>query len=130
MISPEIGIITDLEVEWSTFSHVSMLVIDTMKVKLLVITLMPFVSELFVSTANVLEPVTSRLVSRGSVEVNISRFPSLLHSSVLEFSIVQVQVTVSPRHTDCLSQTTEVAATIVLNNIIITKNICKMSHTC
>lgn len=105
---------TGSEVERSTFSHVSTLPLEpeATNVRLLVITLMPFASELSVSTANVLEPVTLRLVLGGSVEANINLSPLLVQASVLEFPVVQIQVTCSPEHTDCLSQLTEVVSKI------------------
>ena len=87
-------------------------ILEATNVRLLVITLMPFLSELSVSTANVLEPVTSRLVCTGSVDANISRSLLLVQPSVFEFPVMQVQVTCSPGHTDCLLQMTEVVSKI------------------
>jgi hypothetical protein len=111
---PETGMMTDSEAERSIFSHVStvLLELEATNVKLLLSTLMRFILELFVSTANALEPVTLRLVSRGSLDVNNSLFPLLVHASAFEFPTVHMQVTVSPGHTDCLSQSTEVVSTI------------------
>ena len=101
---------TDVVAERSVFSHVSMLIVEATNVRLLVITLIPFVAELLVSTADVFEPATLRLVDRGSVDVKVSVLPLIIHTSVFEFAVVQVTVTVSPEHTDCLSQVTEVVS--------------------
>ena len=101
------------EIERSTFSHISMWVMEATKVKLLMITTIPFVSELLVSTANVLELVLS-LVNRGSVDEKVNVLPFVVQASVVEFPVVQVQVTVSPGHADCLSQVTEAAPTIIV----------------
>ena len=108
--SPEMGMMTDVVVERSVFSHASMLVVEATKVRLLVITLIPFVLELFVSTADVFEPATLRLVNRGSLDKKVSVLPLIIHASVFEFAVVQVTVTVSPEHTDCLSQVIEVVS--------------------
>ena len=110
---------TDSEVGRSTFAHVSTTLLpklEATKVRLLVITLIPLVSEVSASTAYVLEPVKSRLVPRGSVDAKVRLFPLLVQVSVFEFPVVQVQVTVSPRHTDCLSQTIEVVSKIAVCN--------------
>lgn len=104
--------ITDFENERSTFSHVSMLFIEAMKVRLLMITLMPFLSEFSLSTANVPEPFTLCLISRGSVDVKFSVLLPITHESVFDLPVAQTQVTVSPGYADCLSQITEVASTI------------------
>ena len=122
---------TDSEVERPTFSHVSIILLlelEATRVKLLMITLIPFVSELFMSTANVLEPSTLRLVSRGSPDVKDTLFPSLVHACEFEFAVVQVQVTGSPEHTVCLSQTTKVVSAASNNNNIIIMKYNKM-HT-
>ena len=106
---------TDSEVERPTFSHVSIMLLlelEAARVKLLVITLMPFVSELSVSTADALDPSTLRIVSRGSLDIKTTLFPSLVHASEFEFTVVQVQVTVSPEHIVCLSQITEVVSAV------------------
>ena len=105
---------TDSVDERSTFSHITTLLIllGVMKVRLLTITLTPFLSEFSAITANVLELFTSRLVIRGSFDANSSLLPSVIHTSVFEFPVLQVQVTVSPGHTDCWSQSTEVESTI------------------
>ena len=116
----------DSEIERS-LEHVSTLllelVLEVTKVRLLVITLMPFTLEFSVSTANVLEPVTLRLISTESVDANISRSPLLVQESVFEFPVVQVQVTVSPEHTVCLSQLIKVVSTVALSygHLIISK---------
>jgi hypothetical protein len=115
----------DFEVERSIFSHVSILLLEleATKVKLLVITLRPFMLELSVSTAkNVLEPVTLHLISEGSLDIKNTLFPSLVHASEFELSVVQVQVTVSPGHTDCLSQSIEVVFTVNNNTIVMKHN--------
>ena len=109
------GTITDSEVERSTFPHMSTLLIDATNVILLMITLIPFLSEFSVRTADVLDPFTFCLISRGSFAANINLFPLVVHTSVFEFPVVQVQVTVSPGHTDLLSHVTEVSSTKFVN---------------
>ena len=98
----------DSDVERSTFSHVSILLIEleATNVRLLVITLIPFMSELFVRIADVLEPFISCLLSRGSFDVNTSLALLVTQTRAFEFPVVQVQVTLSLGHVDCLSQTT------------------------
>ena len=82
-----------------------------MKVRLLMITLKPFLLEFSVSTANVLEPVTLRLVCRGSVDEKAKLFPFIVvQLRAFEFHVTQMQVTVSPGHTDCLSQVVEITS--------------------
>ena len=100
----------DSEVERSMFSHVNLIEIEATKVRLLVITVIPFLLELFVRIANVLEPLILRLVPRASVDANVSLSSLLVQASEVEFPVVQVQVTVSPEHEDCLSQSIEVAS--------------------
>ena len=74
------------------------------------IILIPLVSELPVSTANVPEPRTSRLVSKESSDVNSILVPLVIHASAFEFPVAQTQVTVSPGHADCLLQVSKVAS--------------------
>ena len=106
---PITGIITDLEVERSTFSHISMLVIEGINERLLMITLTPFVSEFSVSTADVFtKPLATCLVNRGSFDAKSSLLLFIIHVSAFEFPVVQMHVTISPGHADCLSQSIEV----------------------
>ena len=101
-----------LEIEWSTFSHVKIWVMEATKVKSLLITTIPLVSEALVSTANVFELILS-LVSGGSADEKVNVLPFIIQESVVEFPVVQIQVTVSPGHADWLSQVTDAASTIV-----------------
>lgn len=82
--------------------------------KLLVITWIPFTLEFSVSTANALDPDTTLRVSRASFDENTSLFPLLVQASAFELPMAQVQVTVSPGHTDCLSHVTRVAPIAIL----------------
>ena len=100
------------------------LFVEAMKVRLLMITLTPFLPEFSVSTANVLVPFTLRLVSGGSFDANTSLLPSLIHISVFEFPVIQVQVTASLGQTDSLSQSNIVASTIANQKKVI--NICSI----
>lgn len=79
------------------------------------ITLMPFVSELSVITAYTLADIL-RLVSGVSFDVKVSVLPLVIHTSMFEFAVVQVQITVSPGHADSLSQVTEVASKTAITN--------------
>jgi hypothetical protein len=108
----EIGMMVDSEVERSTFSHVNLMELEATKVRLLVITLMPFLLELSVRVANVLEPFTLRLDPRVSIDANVRLFSLLVQVREVEFPVVQVQVTVSPGHTDCLSHSIEVVSIV------------------
>ena len=109
----------DSEVERSMFSHVNLIELEATKVRLLVITVIPFLFEVFVRVANMLEPFILRLVPRASVDANVSLSSLSVQASEVEFPVVQVQVTVSPEHADCLSQSIEVASKILWANIII-----------
>ena len=87
-----------------------MWVIVATKLRSLMITLMPLVLKLSVITAYVLDPGMLRLVSRASLDAKVSVLPLVIHISVFEFAVVQVQVTVSPGHADGRSQVTAVAS--------------------
>ena len=103
----------DSEIERSMFSHVNLIeLLEAMKVRLLMITVIPFLLEVFVRVANVLEPLILCLVPRASVDANVSLLSLLVQASEVEFPVVQVQVTVSPGHADCLSQSIEVVSTV------------------
>ena len=118
---PEIGIRRAFVVEPLTFSHVNKIVsdVEAIKVRLLVITLTPFVLELPVSTAVVLEPLSSRLVSGGSSAVNSSLLPLFnTQANAFEFPIAEAHVTFSPRHADCLSHVIEVSLSVLMNGTI------------
>ena len=115
-----VGIIIGSITVRSIFSHVSIIMgsfEEMLTVILLMITLILFTLEFSVSTANVLDPDTFRLVSRGSVDVNINLFPLLIQASEVEFPVIQVHVTVSPVHTDCLSHVTRVASAISIRQL-------------
>ena len=57
------------------------------------------------------------LVSRGSVDINTSLLPLLIHANAFEFPVAQVHVSLSPGHTDCLSHITKIASKYEINNI-------------
>ena len=116
---PVTGIIAEFEVERPPFSHVSRKVplLEVTNVILLSVTTTPFVLDLSVSTAKPLKPLTLRNVDRVSPDVNSTTLlPLAVHERALEFPAAQVQVTVSPRHTDCLSHVTEVSPSIKREN--------------
>lgn len=113
----------DSEVERSMFSHVNLIELEATKVRLLVITVIPFLLELSVRVANVLEPFILRLVPRVSVDPNVSLFSLSVQESEVEFPVVQVQVTVSPGHADCLSQSIEVASIVEKDKKILFQSI-------
>jgi L-aminopeptidase/D-esterase-like protein len=68
------------------------------------ITLIPFTSEFSVSIANAFDVDMLRLVCIVSFDINCTPTPFVIQASVFEFPVAQVQVTVSPGHTDDLSQ--------------------------
>ena len=88
-------------------------------VKMLVITLTSFVSEISVSITNALDPRTLCLIIKESFAINSSLFPLLIQASEFEFPVAQVQVTVSPGHTDCLSHVTRAAPAIIVHHDIV-----------
>ena len=69
------------------------------------ITLIPFISEFSVSMANEFDAEILRLVDTGSFDINCTPVPFIIQANVFEFPVAQVQVTVSPGHTDVFSQT-------------------------
>ena len=106
------GIVTGFEVELSTFSHwICRLVssLEAVTVRLLVITSILFVLDLLVRIPNAF---ISRLVCKGSLDTNSSLFWSITHASLFELPVAQTQVTASPGHTDCLSQSTEISLSV------------------
>ena len=97
------------------FEHVSILagLSDATKVKSLESTTTPFGLETPVSTANVLKPVTFSLVPIRSMDTNSSWSrpinSPLLHTSIFERPVMQVQVTLSPGQAARLSHEIEVS---------------------
>ena len=89
-----------------------LVVLEEINVILLIITLTPFVSEFSVSTADILKPFALSLVRGGSFDANSSLVPLIIQVSAFEFPVVQMQVTVSPGHADCLSQSIEVMSIV------------------
>lgn len=109
------GMIIGSVIAWSTFSHVSIISEtseETLIVKLLIITLIPFTSEFSVSTANWFDPDTFCRIGTAAVDVNESVFPLLVQASESELPVIQVHVTVLPEHTASLSQVTRLASVI------------------
>ena len=103
-------------VERATFSHVNRMVscVEAIKVRFVVITLTPFVLELLVSTAYVLEPVTLRLVIKGgSNAANFILSSLIIQTSAFEFPVAEAHVTLSPRQANCLSQVIEVSLSVL-----------------
>ena len=103
------------EVERPTFSHRINRSVPLMKavaVRLLAITLIPFLSYVSVRIPNVLEPVILCLVSKGSLDAKTSLPSSVTHISVFELPVAHSQVTVSPGHTDRLSQVIEISLSV------------------
>ena len=95
-------------VERSTFRHVStMFSEEAPTVRLLTITLIPFTSEFSVSIAIEFEEDMSRLVCKGSLDINCTPAPLIVQASVFEFPVAHIQVTPSPGHTDFLSHLTK-----------------------
>ena len=104
-------------IERSTFRHVStMFSEEAPTVRLLMITLIPFMSEFSVSIANEFDADMSRLVCKGSLDINCTSVPLIIQANVFEFPVAHIQVTVSPGHTDFLSQVIKGVPT--KNNIV------------